>query len=49
MEELIDGGSPNITEPNLIKEMLDQPGALGYTAGMAIVCFVVTMFTLCFI
>ena len=38
MEELIDGGFPHVTEPNLIKEMFDTPGALGYSAGMTIVC-----------
>ncbi|KAH7816097.1 Adaptor protein complex 3 (AP-3), mu subunitA [Monocercomonoides exilis] len=36
MEELIDGGYPNITEPNLIKEMLETPGFTGYSAGTVI-------------
>lgn len=39
MEELIDGGYPNITEPNLIKEMLNPPGLLGHSAGTIIVYF----------
>jgi hypothetical protein len=39
MEELIDGGYPNISEPNLLKEMFDTPGSMGQSSGTVIVCF----------
>jgi AP-3 complex subunit mu len=37
IDELIDGGFPNITEPNLIKELMDSPGLFGKLPGKIIV------------
>jgi AP-1 complex subunit mu len=36
-DELIDGGFPNICEPNLLKEMMDPPGLFGHSSGTIIV------------
>jgi hypothetical protein len=38
MDELIDGGFPNICEPNLLKELMDPPGFFGQITGTIIVC-----------
>ncbi|KAK2953338.1 Adaptor protein complex 3 (AP-3), mu subunit [Blattamonas nauphoetae] len=36
MDELVDGGFPNITEPNMVKELLNPPGPSGHSAGTVI-------------